>query len=1252
MGSVKILSHNVRGLVDSKKRRQVFHKFNGSNYQIFLLQETHSDINSEKQWKAEWGAEIIFSHGTRDSRGTCILIKNSVSRTIHEIIKDDNGRYVIIDIEIDDTRLTLASVYGPNNDDPDFFIKFINDIESIQNDHRVIAGDWNLVLNLDVDKKGGAYTTNHKSQEVIKLWMEETDMIDIWRHSNPNDFQFTWKRLNPNPGIFCRLDFFLTSFGLVNQIEKCQILPGFKSDHSSPIIALSTLLNVRGKGFWKFNSSYIRDPDYVNLVKQTISDTVEINQEANPDLLWDTIKCQIRGASVKFCSRKKKSKDNILHVLENKLTKLESVISQNYTQEMEIRINETKEEIEKLIEDKTKGAILRSRAQWTEEGERPSKYFLNLEKRNSNNKTVSRLTLENGVVVSKTEEILEAQKQFYNKLYTSSIDADTRPAFDNFVRNLNVPQLSEIQKGGLEGPVTEQEILQALKATKNGKSPGTDGFPAEFYKFFWSDIKEYYMASIRYAYNNGNLSFTQRQGIISLIPKKDRSPLLLKNWRPISLLNTDYKLVAKAIATRIKKVLPDLISSDQTGFISGRYIGENIIRLLNIIDYVDEEDIPALLISIDYEKAFDCVEWSFIEQTLSLFNFGHDIKKWVQILYKDINSCVINNGWSSEFFTLERGVRQGCPLSPYLFVICVEIMAISIRDNPDIKGIEINGSTQKISQFADDTTFMLLFCNQSFQELFTTLNRFQHISGLKINYEKTEILRIGSLKYSNAQIYTQKPLKWTLGPLTILGIQLSLQEDFLNINYTPLLKKIQFLTNIWESRDLTWLGKVTIVKTLLVSQLIYRFAILPTPSDEVLKCIDTMFFDFIWSKGKHFVSKVVICGPISEGGLNMVDVYSKEISIKCNWVKMLISDTNANWKILANMLIPGEGNSFWEGNLNQKDIQMLLKRKSQIWSDICKSWSKFNFEEPTDIDTIIVQPLNFNSFIRINDKPFYSKLYSKGMKTIQDILDENGNFIDYDSFKNNFEIVNDCKMLYNSIVSAIPQNWKIVIRNYFYVRNPINTIPLKIEKVKRNSKPSKHIYSCLIQKKNTGIPNRLHEKWQNDLNTVIDNDFLSQAFELSFESSLFPKLKVFQYRVIHRNLVTNKDLMLWGIKQDNLCTFCNEEEETILHLLWECTFACRIWTQLFSWIYDNSEINIVFTPKDTLLGVENLDNNILYNTLFMIVKQYLYSCRCREILPNFNHLMKSIKEVILIEKYIAVKKNKLDIHNKKWALLY
>ena len=140
----------------------------------------------------------------------------------------------------------------------------------------------------------------------------------------------------------------------------------------------------------------------------------------------------------------------------------------------------------------------------------------------------------------------------------------------------------------------------AIEDTNNDKSPGLDGLPIEFYKTFWPDIKDYFMNSVKLAKNKSELSLSQRQGIISLLPKKGKNSLLLKNWRPLSLLNQDYKIIAKVIATRIKKVLPKIIHRDQTGFLSERYIGENINRLLNIIDYAEKKKIKALLIFIDF----------------------------------------------------------------------------------------------------------------------------------------------------------------------------------------------------------------------------------------------------------------------------------------------------------------------------------------------------------------------------------------------------------------------------------------------------------------------------------------------------------------------------------------------------------------------------------------------------------------------------------------------------------------------------
>ena len=164
------------------------------------------------------------------------------------------------------------------------------------------------------------------------------------------------------------------------------------------------------------------------------------------------------------------------------------------------------------------------------------------------------------------------------------------------------------------------------------KTPGSDGIPAEFYKIFWDDISEHLVTSINHAYHKEQFSVTQRRGIIKLIPKKDTEPYLIKNWRPITLHNCDYKIAAKALANRLKKVLPKLVNSDQTGFMKGRFIGENIRLIDGVINFAEVENIPGLLLFLDFEKAFDTVEWVFIKKTVQQFNFGPSMIKWINML--------------------------------------------------------------------------------------------------------------------------------------------------------------------------------------------------------------------------------------------------------------------------------------------------------------------------------------------------------------------------------------------------------------------------------------------------------------------------------------------------------------------------------------------------------------------------------------------------------------------------------------------
>ena len=212
--------------------------------------------------------------------------------------------------------------------------------------------------------------------------------------------------------------------------------------------------------------------------------------------------------------------------------------------------------------------MFRSKCRWLEKGERPTSYFFNLEKTNYNNKTISELELENGEFIYNDKEILSAIEDFYRDLYTSKISG-AQSEFDHFTQNLTTPQLLNDERDELEGILTFEECKDTLKSFSNRKSPGEDGFTVEFYRCFFDILGNDLVDSLNTAHEKGQLSISQRRGVITLIPKEDESLANLKNWRPITLLNVDYKVAAKAIAKRIEPLLPKLIHSDQTGFVKG-----------------------------------------------------------------------------------------------------------------------------------------------------------------------------------------------------------------------------------------------------------------------------------------------------------------------------------------------------------------------------------------------------------------------------------------------------------------------------------------------------------------------------------------------------------------------------------------------------------------------------------------------------------------------------------------------------------
>ena len=195
-------------------------------------------------------------------------------------------------------------------------------------------------------------------------------------------------------------------------------------------------------------------------------------------------------------------------------------------------------------------------------------------------------------------------------------------------------------------------------------------------------------------------------------------------------------------------------------FLKGRSISENIQLIEGILRLREKEKIPGLTLFLDFQKAFDSLEWPFIQKVFKHYNFGPLLTKWLYVFYNDIQSCVVNNGWSSGFFSLSRGARQGCPLSPYIFIVCAEVLATAIRKEKKIKGISIEGDEIKISQYADDTTLFLDGSKASLQESLRVLDRFSQISGLKLNrrYENGGFM-VWNSKRENRCLFSWKQIK-------------------------------------------------------------------------------------------------------------------------------------------------------------------------------------------------------------------------------------------------------------------------------------------------------------------------------------------------------------------------------------------------------------------------------------------------------------------------------------------------------------
>lgn len=450
--------------------------------------------------------------------------------------------------------------------------------------------------------------------------------------------------------------------------------------------------------------------------------------------------------------------------------------------------------------------------------------------------------------------------------------------------------------------------------------------------------------------------------------------------------------------------MPSIIHQDQTGFIKSRHSNNNVRRLLNLISRIQRHNSHGIVMTLDAEKAFDKVNWSFLFATLSKFGFGESFIHWIYVLYNAPKATVTTNGITSKNFTLQRGTRQGCPLSPLLFAIFIELLASAIRQNCKIQGIHSSRTEHKINLYADDILLYLQKPKKSLQELFSVITKFSQISDYSINWSKSTILPITENSWNPAAQNLQ--FSPPSGNIKYFGINISPKlSDLVSLNFTPLLDKITNNLKRWNSLPLSLIGRIAIVKMKILPQVNYLFSMIPfKPTSNWFHSLDSAIINFYSKNKKPKISLKTLQKSKAEGGLDAPDFYYYYIANQIQFLsKWLYPSTDYNcWLELEQ-----EDSD----NIKLSDLPFItntLKRhdcfKNQIIASTLSAWWKALEITNTKLEPSLLSPIWHNPDFEINKKPLHLNNWeAKGITHLRHIF-QNDTILTFSELLAKFEI--------------------------------------------------------------------------------------------------------------------------------------------------------------------------------------------------------------------------------------------------------
>lgn len=592
--------------------------------------------------------------------------------------------------------------------------------------------------------------------------------------------------------------------------------------------------------------------------------------------------------------------------------------------------------------------------------------------------------------------------------------------------------------------------------------------------------------------------------------------------------------------------------------------------------------------------------------------------KWIKILYRNISSCVVNNGSSCKYFPVERGVRQGDPLSPYLFLLVIEMLAIKIRLDKELVGFRINQSIHKLTLYADDMTLAVQDL-KSAKRAFALLKLFSDYSGLKINVEKTEGMWLGRQKEN-----LQEPLgiAWPKSPVKALGIFHSYNKaSCIKANFDDKIDKLIKQLHWWKARKLSLTGKILIVKTLGISKFALIASLLHIP-ETLIKKVNTIIYNFIWNGRSDKVKRKIIIQDYDKGGLKMInfDIYVK--AAKCKWIQRYLDSSNASWKNLFQYFCKKENlDIFLRSNF---DLNELPKTLPSYYYDSISCWNNLKQSCDDKVDFIW-----YNKRLKINNKTVYNqRLFKAGIWCTEDLF-ENGNPIPFKTWLKRGAIQIDFMtwrgLIHSILIQRDIRRFGDINRGLVRIKGSVKEIDILSQKDFRECLNG--IEMCSLKQIDFKAKNKFR---------LIHGAILEDEWKKVFSSGRSVKVsnyvKDVQFKIMHRYLATNSLLFKMKKVASPRCDFCQLEEESIEHLIFNCNFVKSFWIDVFNrWNNICATTYVIGNLKLVTFGIyvnESKPEQNAFNFIILVGKAYIWKCKQSKCLPLLQLFKQYITQTI------------------------